>query len=335
MPKPEYISIPPGTIQDEFTDLTPEEMAVIRGEAISDKKLPNLSEGESTLISQSEQLNRDFFGDQYDTLFSESIPRPNFSEQVWQYLEKRELAAYYLPDIQFPEITKDTNIPAYIKTLETIYPNWLLPEKLFFDRIKEYQTTNPPIGISPTSLTLKGGWRFIETVQKPNYQTQNDTYTQRYPVTSLMTDIANSIQRDNQALSHKLESGDRFGITWTEITGNEVDSKGKLTGKRTNRGITDYASQVLNNPARLPIELEWSILANFQVYQEKHQKPAPNDGLGSTNTWEWLEDERPYSDGDVYRLVAGGSGGGGLQGVSYSHPSVRYGYVGFRLFGSD
>ena len=324
---------------------------------IPDQKHPQLSERESTLISQSEQLNRDFFGDRYDTLFpstklgtgSESIPSPKFSEQVWQYLEKKELAAYYLPNIEFPEITKDTDIPAYIKTLETLYPNWLLPNQWFFDRIKEYQTTsstnlgtgNSPIGIPPSSLILKGGWRFIETVQKPNYQ-------QKYQTTELMTNIANLMAKDDihyilpqgkkqikVSIGEKLKTGDRFSLFHSEITGNKVDSKGKATGQRTNQGITDYASQVLNNPIKLSTELELSISANLQVYQDKHQKPAPNDGLGSTNTWEWLEDERPYSDGDVNRLVAGSSDFGGLQDVYYIHPSDRIDDIGFRLFGSD
>src|SRR3989344_4718743 len=121
----EYLSIPSDKRQREFTILAPEEEAKLKGQTIPEQDRRQLSDSEPPLISQSEQLNRDFFGDRYDTLFpstklgtgSESIPSPKFSEQVWQYLEKKELAAYYLPNIEFPEITKDTDIPAYIKTL--------------------------------------------------------------------------------------------------------------------------------------------------------------------------------------------------------------------------
>jgi len=266
----------------------------------------------SQALNHHETVTKPFFGDQYGSLFPETIPIPEIPSNIREYIEKGELRLYYLPNIKFPDITKDTDIDRYIESLQSSYPNWTLPNKTLFDLVKTYITSKGKEGISPSSLNIKSGWIFIETAQKPVYDQGNQTY----PITQFQTDLSALIKQSDPDLGTSLSTGKRSSITYDDI-------QSKIIPK----------AKELNPSLSLPTILQYNLLANLEVYQTTHAKPDPKSGWGSTNTWEWLDDERKIKKGVASRLLSGDSDSGGLSSVDFDHPGHRFSHFGFRLFG--
>lgn len=105
----------------------------------------------------------------------------------------------------------------------------------------------------------------------------------------------------------RLGFSDRFNISWNAAKEGINRIKADVL---STVGITGRADM------RFLTALEWNLLGN-------------REGWGTTNTYEWVEDEYRES-GDSRRLVVGRSVNGGAAGVHWGHPDRPDDDVGFR-----
>ncbi len=295
-----------------------------------DRPITNTHEA---LRSDYEQLARAFFGDSYDTLYGSegipALPEHAFPDQVFEAIKNKEVMPIYSPGIDFanipniPTLTKDTDLDQYISKLQTVFPNWFIPQKWLFERVKKHLTTNGSEGIAPKYLTIPKGWHWIETSKKPKYDVNNlKPYEGASSLMALLaTELQKSINPREQEIGALLIVNKRHSISQKEI----------------NTIIMPKIADILNDQSiSLPYPMLWSLFANMQAFQENsNQKPAnAKQGQGKTNSWAIVDGENKTDRGGVLCLIAGNSGFGGLEFFDSDNADEPFLNSGFCFSGS-